>query len=148
MWISVGTPGPPDQEATESKETLTHTSVFVVLFRSLPNSLADMKCSLKAGMSLSVAKQPRTDMQQLMRRGRTGTGDILDSNEPIHRCGRFPVSIQMSCLSVHQCRLPIFILLSVILLIFLQLLFVDATLHSCCSTTSDQWMAARANLSR
>lgn len=64
---------------TEPKEILTHTSFLVVLFRSLPYSLADMKCSLKAGMSLSVAMHPRTDMQQLMMRGRTGTGDILET---------------------------------------------------------------------
>lgn len=36
-----------------------------------------MKCSLKAGMSLIVAKHPRTDMQQLMMRGSKGTGDIF-----------------------------------------------------------------------
>lgn len=61
----------------ESKRILTHTSFFVVLFMSLPYSLADMKWSLKAGMSLSVAKHPRTDMQQLMMRGSKGTGDIF-----------------------------------------------------------------------
>lgn len=58
-------------------ETMTHTSFFVVLFRSIPYSLAEMKWSLKAGMIFNVAKQPRADKKQLITSGRTGTGDML-----------------------------------------------------------------------
>lgn len=56
---------------------MTHTSFFIVLFRSIPYNLAEMKWSLKAGMSFNVAKQPSADMRQLITNGRMGTGDIL-----------------------------------------------------------------------
>lgn len=58
-------------------EINTHTSFLTVLLRSFPNSLAAMKCSLNAGMSVSVAKQPKADMRQLITRVRTGTGETL-----------------------------------------------------------------------
>lgn len=58
-------------------EKMTHTSFLDVLFRSIPYNLAEMKWSLKAGISLSVAKQPSTDMSQLMTSGRTGMGDMF-----------------------------------------------------------------------
>lgn len=54
---------------------MTHTSFLDVLFRSTPYNLAEMKWSLKAGMSFSVAVQPRADKRQLITSGRTGTGD-------------------------------------------------------------------------
>lgn len=56
---------------------MTHTSFLTVLLRSFPNSLAEMKCSLKAGMSVSVAKQPTADIRQLITRVRTGIGETL-----------------------------------------------------------------------
>lgn len=58
----------------------THTSFLAVLFRSIPYSLAEMKWSLKAGMSFSVAMQPRADMRPLITSGRTGTGDMFTGN--------------------------------------------------------------------
>lgn len=57
--------------------TNTYTSFFAILFKSIPYSLAPMKCSLNAGISLMVAMQPSIDMQQLMTRGITGTGFIF-----------------------------------------------------------------------
>ena len=39
-----------------------------------------MKWSLKAGMSFSVAMQPRADMRPLITSGRTGTGDMFTGN--------------------------------------------------------------------
>ncbi len=56
---------------------MTYTSFLVVLFRSIPYNLAEMKWSLKAGMSFSVAMQPSADMKQLITNGRTGTGDMF-----------------------------------------------------------------------
>lgn len=56
---------------------MTHTSFLDVLFRSIPYSLAEIKWSLKAGMSLIVAMHPSTDMKQLITSGRTGTGDMF-----------------------------------------------------------------------
>lgn len=56
---------------------MTHTSFLTVLLRSFPNSLAEMKCSLKAGISVSVAKQPTADIKQLINRVRTGIGGTL-----------------------------------------------------------------------
>lgn len=56
---------------------MTHTSFLVVLFRSIPYNLAAMKWSLKAGMSFSVATQPRADMKQLITSGRTGSGNMF-----------------------------------------------------------------------
>lgn len=56
---------------------MTHTSFLTVLLRSFPYSLAAMKCSLKAGMSVSVAKQPTADIKQLITSVRTGIGDTL-----------------------------------------------------------------------
>lgn len=56
---------------------LTHTSVLVVLFRSIPYSLAAIKWSLKAGMSFSVATQPSADMRPLITSGRTGSGNMF-----------------------------------------------------------------------
>lgn len=58
-------------------EETTHTSFLDVLFRSIPYNLAEMKWSLKAGISFRVAKQPSTDMSQLMTSGRTGIGDMF-----------------------------------------------------------------------
>lgn len=63
------------------QQRLTHISVFLVLFRSMPNNLAVMKCSLKAGMSFTVAKHPSTDKHRLIRSGSTGNWDIFTSNE-------------------------------------------------------------------
>lgn len=56
---------------------MTHTSFLDVLFRSIPYNLAEMKWSLKAGMSFSVARQPSIDRKQLITSGRTGTGDMF-----------------------------------------------------------------------
>lgn len=56
---------------------MTHTSFLTVLFMSIPYSLAEIKCSLNAGMSVSVAIQPSTDMKQLITSVRTGIGDTL-----------------------------------------------------------------------
>lgn len=156
LWIHHN----PDQDkaVTGLKEILTHTSFFEVLFRSLPYSLADMKWSLKAGMSLSVARQPRPDMQQLMMRGRTGTGDMMETpiyrNEPIAdgQVWTPPCQLELNYLSV-TAQTQTHNILMLLCVIFLQLLFVRATLFSCCFATSkcrthhpsDQWMTARAN---
>lgn len=56
---------------------MTYTSFLDVLFRSIPYNLAEMKWSLKVGMSFSVAIQPSTDNKQLITNGRTGTGDMF-----------------------------------------------------------------------
>lgn len=56
---------------------MTHTSFLTILFRSNPYSLAEIKWSLNAGMSVSVAIQPSTDMKQLITSVRTGIGDTL-----------------------------------------------------------------------
>lgn len=63
--------------SVHSVHTKTYTSFFAILFKSIPYSLAPMKCSLNAGISLMVAMQPSTDMQQLITKGITGTGDIF-----------------------------------------------------------------------
>lgn len=56
---------------------MTHTSFLDILFKSIPYNLAEMKWSLKAGISFTVAMHPRTDKKQLITSGRTGTGDML-----------------------------------------------------------------------
>lgn len=57
----------------------TYTSFLDVLLRSIPYNLADIKWSLKVGISLMVAKQPNIDKQQFITNGKTGTGDMLAS---------------------------------------------------------------------
>lgn len=56
---------------------VTHISFLDVLFRSIPYNLAEMKWSLNAGMSFSVARQPSADSRPFITSGRTGTGDMF-----------------------------------------------------------------------
>lgn len=55
----------------------THICFLVVLFRSIPYNLAEMKWSLNAGMSFSVARQPSADSRAFITSGRTGTADMF-----------------------------------------------------------------------
>ena len=68
------------QRATTDCLSVTHISFLVVLFRSIPYNLAEMKWSLNAGMSFSVARQPSADSRPLITSGRTGTADMFPAS--------------------------------------------------------------------
>lgn len=88
-WLHPGTPGckkiyrnmvrlnPTTEQQLTALSRATHISFLVVLFRSIPYNLAEMKWSLNAGMSFSVARQPSAESRPFITSGRTGTADMF-----------------------------------------------------------------------